>query len=101
MKLAGGVDVASKSVQENHHMSSTAAVYRMVMPGNTCPHGVEAKSLLEKSGYTVEDHHLTSRTEVDIFKAQHGVATTPLIFIDDEAVGGCDELKRWLASRAH
>jgi len=82
-------------------MSSTATLYRMVMPGNVCPYGVEAKSLLEQSGYTVEDHHLTSRPEVDTFKAQHGVATTPLIFIDDERIGGCSDLKRWLEKKVH
>ena len=82
-------------------MPNTALLYRMMMPGNTCPYGVEAKALLEKSGYAVEDHHLTTRPEVDSFKAQHGIATTPLIFIDDERIGGCDDLKRWLGERAN
>ena len=71
----------------------TATLYRMVLPEHTCPYGVEAKQLLEKSGYAVEDNHFTSRDQTELFKAQHGVATTPLIFIGDERVGGCDDLR--------
>jgi glutaredoxin len=81
--------------------AKTATLWRMVMPGQTCPYGVEAKGLLERAGYSVDDHHLTTRTETDTFKAQHGVATTPLIFIGDERVGGCDDLRRRLSSDAH
>jgi glutaredoxin len=78
-----------------------ATLYRMVLPEHTCPYGVEAKKLLERSGYAVEDNHLTSREQTDLFKAQHGVATTPLIFIGDERVGGCEDLQRRLARDAH
>ncbi len=54
-----------------------AVIHRMVMPHHTCPYGLKAKDLLERSGYEVEDHHLTTREQTDAFKAQHGVATTP------------------------
>jgi glutaredoxin len=74
----------------------TATLYRMVLPEHTCPYGVEAKRLLERSGYAVEDNHLTSREQTDLFKAQRGVATTPLIFIGDERVGGCEDLRQRL-----
>src|SRR5437868_8017688 len=87
-------------LKEDHAMANTATLYRMVMPGNTCPYGVEVKDLLEQAGYEVKDHHLTTRPEVDEFKARHGVATTPLIFIDEEQIGGCDDVKRWLARNA-
>ena len=80
--------------------AKTATLYRMVLPEHTCPYGVEAKRLLERSGYAVEDNHLTSRDQTDLFKAQHGVATTPLIFIGDERVGGCDDLRRRLEREA-
>ena len=80
--------------------SKTATIWRMVLPTHTCPYGAEAKQLLERAGYEVDDHHLTTREETDRFKAQHGVATTPLIFIDDEPVGGCDEVRRMLARDA-
>jgi glutaredoxin len=71
----------------------------MVMPEHTCPYGLKAKDLLRRSGYTVEDHHLESRKETDAFKAQHGVATTPQIFIGGERIGGYDDLRRFLGKR--
>ena len=73
-----------------------AVLYRMVMSNHTCPFGLKAKHLLKRSGYEVEDHHLTTREETDAFKAKHGVATTPQIFIDGQRVGGHDDLRRYL-----
>ena len=70
-----------------------ATLYRMVLPEHTCPYGVRALELLEDSGYEVEDHHLTTRREADTFKSQHGVATTPQVFIDGERIGGYDGLR--------
>lgn len=77
----------------------TATLYRMVLPDHTCPFGVRAKDMLERAGYTVDDHLLTSREEVEAFKAKHGIATTPLIFIGDEKIGGSDDLERYLAAQ--
>jgi glutaredoxin len=76
-----------------------AVIHRMVMPGHTCPYGLKAVDLLKRSGYAVEDHHLTTRAETDAFKAQHGVATTPQIFIGGQRVGGYDDLRRFLGKR--
>ena len=76
-----------------------AIVYRMVMPGHTCPYGLKAKDLLKRSGYEVEDHHLRTRDETDAFKRKHDVPTTPQIFIDGERVGGYDDLRRFLGKR--
>jgi glutaredoxin len=76
-----------------------AVLYRMVMPGHTCPYGVKAKHLLERRGYEVEDHHLTTRNDTDALKAQHGVATTPQVFIGGERVGGYDDLRRFFGKR--
>lgn len=76
-----------------------AAIYRMVMTGHTCPYGLKAKYLLERSGYEVEDHHLTTREETDAFKKEHGVATTPQIFIGGDRVGGHDDLRRFLGKK--
>jgi glutaredoxin len=73
-----------------------ARLYRMVMPGHTCPYGLKAKDLLKRSGFVVEDHHLETRPEVDAFKAAHDVATTPQIFIGEERIGGYDDLRRFL-----
>jgi glutaredoxin len=76
-----------------------AVIHRMVMPGHTCPYGLKAVDLLKRSGYAVEDHHLTTRAETDAFKAQHGVATTPQVFIGGQRVGGYDDLRRFLGKR--
>jgi glutaredoxin len=76
----------------------TAIIYRMVLPDHTCPFGVRAKQLLESHGFEVDDRILSSRSEVDAFKAEQGVQTTPQIFIGDERIGGSDDLERHLAS---
>jgi len=68
----------------------------MVMPQHTCPYGLKAKDLLRRSGYQVEDHHLTTREQTDTFKAQHNVTTTPQVFIGGERIGGYDDLRKYL-----
>ena len=80
-------------------MIKNAVLHRMVMAKHTCPYGLKAKDLLQRSGYEVEDHHLTTRDETDAFKVQHGVATTPQIFIEGERIGGYDDLRRFLGKR--
>lgn len=75
-----------------------ATLYRMVLPEHTCPFGVRAKAMLEAAGYAVEDHLLRSREEVDRYKEEQGVSTTPQVFIDGERIGGSDDLERFLAS---
>jgi glutaredoxin len=76
--------------------SRTAVVYRMVMPGHTCPWGLKARHLLKSRGYAIDDRWLTTREAVDAFKAEHGVTTTPQVFIDGQRIGGHDELHRFL-----
>ena len=71
----------------------TAVLHRMVMPDHLCPYGLKSKDLLERQGYEVEDHHLTTREETDAFKREHGVDTTPQAFIGGERVGGYDALR--------
>jgi glutaredoxin len=70
----------------------TAQLYRMVMPSHTCPYGIKSKWLLEKRGYQVDDHHLTTREETDAFKEKHGIKTTPQTFIGDQRIGGYTDL---------
>ena len=72
-----------------------AVLHRMVMPDHTCPYGLKARHLLRSKGYEVEDHWITSRAEQEAFKAQHGVKTTPQVFIGGERVGGFDDLRRF------
>jgi glutaredoxin len=68
----------------------------MVLPDHTCPFGVRAKALLKDSGYDVEEHILSSREEVDAFQEEHGVPTTPQVFIDGARIGGSDDLEAYL-----
>jgi glutaredoxin len=77
--------------------TGTATLYRMVLPEHVCPFGVRAKQMLEGAGFEVDDRLLTSREQVDAFKAEHHVATTPQSFIDGERIGGSDELEQYLA----
>jgi glutaredoxin len=78
-------------------MAKQATLYRMVLPDHTCPFGVRAKQMLDAAGYDVEEHILSTREEVDAFEAEHGVQTTPQVFVDGERVGGSDDLEAYLA----
>jgi len=73
--------------------AKTATLHRMVMDEHRCPYGLKAKALLERRGYAVDDRHLTTRAQVDAFKAEHGVKTTPQIWVGDARVGGYDALR--------
>lgn len=76
-----------------------ATLHRMVMPTHTCPYGLKARDLLRRQGYTVDDRWLTTREQTDAFKAEHGVGTTPQIFIDGQRIGGYDDLRRHFGKR--
>ena len=71
-----------------------AVIYRMVTDAHICPFGLKAVDLLQRRGFDVEDHHLTSREQTDAFKAKWGVETTPQVFLGDESadtrIGGYD-----------
>lgn len=75
----------------------SAILYRMVLPDHTCPFGVRAKQILQAEGFAVDDRILRSRDDVEAFKSEHGIDTTPLVFIDGEQIGGSDDLERYLA----
>lgn len=72
---------------------------RMVLPDHTCPFGVRAKTMLDEAGVEFEDQILSSRDEVEAFKSEHGVDTTPQLFVDGERVGGSDEVERFVAEQ--
>jgi glutaredoxin len=76
-------------------MSRKAILYRMVTDQHICPFGLKSKDLLTRKGYTVEDHPLVSREEVDAFKEKHDVKTAPQTFIDGQRIGGYDDLRRF------
>ena len=77
-----------------------ATIYRMVLPDHICPFGARALQMLQDEGFEVEDKILATRMEVDAFKDEHEISTTPLIFIDGERIGGAKDLERYLADAA-
>lgn len=81
--------------------SKTAILYRMVMPNHLCPYGLKAKALLHRQGYVVDDRWLTSREQVDAFKAAHNVQTTPQTFINEKRVGGYDDLCQYFGKTVY
>ncbi|AEE25363.1 glutaredoxin (plasmid) [Glaciecola sp. 4H-3-7+YE-5] len=74
-------------------MKKTAKLYRMHTNDHICPYGLRSKDLLERKGFEVEDHKLTSRDQTDEFKKKNNVKTTPQTFIDEKKVGGYDDLR--------
>ncbi|AIA75472.1 membrane protein [Halomonas campaniensis] len=75
---------------------ATAHVYRMKTDAHQCPFGLKTVSLLQRKGYEVHDHPLTSRDEIDAFKAKEQVDTTPQTYIDDKRIGGYEEVREYL-----
>lgn len=78
---------------------NSAILYRMVLPDHVCPFGVKAHEMLQEHGYDIDERLLQTREEVDAFKQKHSVDTTPQVFIDDERIGGADELRAYLAAQ--
>lgn len=85
-----------ETIQTAQKGNRKAVLYRMVMKNHICPFGLKAKYLLQREGYKVEDHWLTTREETDAFKAEHHVKTTPQTFIGGDRVGGYDDLRHHL-----
>jgi glutaredoxin len=81
--------------KQTNNQTKKAVLYRMVTDEHICPYGIKSKDLLEKQGYEVEDHHLTTREETDAFKTEHDVETTPQTFIDGKRIGGHDDLMKF------
>ena len=76
-------------------MAKSATLYRMATDEHKCPFGLKSKDLLKRKGYELDDNLLTSREETDAFKNKHDVKTTPQTFIDNERIGGYDELRSY------
>ncbi|MGP9631209.1 glutaredoxin domain-containing protein, partial [Halomonas sp. AOP42-C1-46] len=76
--------------------TTSARVYRMKTAEHMCPFGLKTLDLLKRKGFEVDDHTLTSRDEIDAFKAQENVDTTPQVYIGDSRIGGYEELREHL-----
>ena len=62
----------------------TVILSRVVMPDRLCPSGLKSKDLLERQGFTVEDHHVETHHEADAFKTEHDDDTTKQTCIGSE-----------------
>jgi glutaredoxin len=71
----------------------------MDLPDHPCPWGLKAIRLLEEQHIPFEDHLLRSQDDVDDFKAEHSVATTPQLFAGSERIGGYTDLAARLGVR--
>jgi glutaredoxin 3 len=70
-------------------MSSSVTVYTTI----ACPYCVRAKALLDARGIGYEEIHVGREPEARAELAQKtGMMTFPQILIDDQLVGGFDEL---------
>jgi glutaredoxin len=72
-----------------------AKLFRMVTDQHVCPFGLKSRDLLEREGYTVDDHLLATRSEIDAFKTTQNVKTTPQTFIGGKRIGGYDALRKY------
>ena len=57
-----------------------------------CVWADKAMRLLDKHDVPFEEHVFSSRAEEQAFKSEHGVSTTPQVFLDGERAGGYEEL---------
>ncbi len=73
-------------------MSSNAKIE--IYSGDYCPYCVRAKSLLKKRGLNFIEYNVQQEPEkrVEMMKRSNGGRSIPQIFINDQHVGGCDEL---------
>lgn len=59
-----------------------------------CPYCVRAKALLDRKGiaYTEYDVTMDSARRREMEARKPGARTVPQIFVDDVALGGCDDI---------
>jgi len=62
-----------------------------------CPDCVVAKRLLKAKGILFEERNISRNWRVESLQAMiPGVRSLPQVFIDDELVGGLENLKKYL-----
>ncbi|MBN4058248.1 glutaredoxin 3 [Mariprofundus ferrooxydans] len=65
-----------------------------VYSGDYCPYCVRAKSLLKQRGLGFIEYNVQQDPDkkAEMMKRSNGSRSIPQIFINDQHVGGCDEL---------
>jgi len=65
-----------------------------------CPYCVMAEELLNKKGYEIEERKIGfGWNREQLFEAVPNVKTVPQIFLDEEYVGGYDDLVKYFETR--
>lgn len=75
----------------------------------TCPYCVKAKQLLDDSGIPYEYHDVVKDSaalyrmipEVKAHIGEKTPVTVPQIWLNDQYIGGADNLEKWLADQSH
>ena len=69
----------------------------IVWSKDQCPYCVQAKALLESRGIEYEERNINNGWDKDdLLSAVPGARTLPQIFLDEELVGGFNELRKRL-----
>ncbi|WP_151193197.1 glutaredoxin 3 [Cysteiniphilum sp. JM-1] len=60
----------------------------------TCPYCINAKALLSKKGVTFAEYNISDKPQLreEMIKRAAGRTTVPQIFINNQHIGGCDDL---------
>ena len=66
----------------------------VIYTSKSCPFCVKAKRLLESKNVDYQEFRVDERPDLidEVIRKSGGRRTVPQIFIDDDHVGGCDEL---------
>ena len=61
---------------------------------SSCPFCIRAKALLDRKGVEYTEYCIDGdeATRAEMTERSHGKRSLPQIFIDDQHIGGCDEL---------
>ncbi len=70
----------------------------IVWSKDACPYCVQAKNLLQLKGIEFEERNITQGTwtKEQLLESVPNARTLPQIFLDEELVGGFNELKKHL-----
>lgn len=76
-------------------MSSKIVIYS----ANNCPYCRKAKNYLDQNGFTYNEIDLTGNYDkIDELKQSTGHKTIPLIFVDDQFIGGYTDMIEKISS---
>lgn len=60
-----------------------------------CPYCVEAIAILKNKGYEIDERKIgVNYTKEQLLESVPMARTVPQIFLDDQYIGGCDNLKK-------